>query len=104
MRAYALTPLARTDVCEVWVYIAGDNQTAADHVDLAIHNACDLVAKLPWLGHTREDLTKRAVLFWTIPSYPNYFIVYRPETVPVQVVAVLHGKRNIRRILKNRLQ
>jgi plasmid stabilization system protein ParE len=32
----------------------------------------------------------------------NYTVVYRPETVPLQIVAVLHGKRNIRRILKQR--
>jgi hypothetical protein len=32
---------------------------------------------------------------------PTTTIVYRPETSPLQVVAVLHGKRNIRGILKN---
>jgi len=104
MRACALTPLARADICEIWAYIAWDNQTAADRVERAIDDACEFVAKSPFLGHTRTDLTKRAVLFWTVTPYPNYFIVYRPETVPVQVVAVLHGRRNIKRILKHRLQ
>jgi hypothetical protein len=33
---------------------------------------------------------------------PNYAIVYRPETMPLEIVAVVHGKRNIRRILKQR--
>jgi hypothetical protein len=31
-------------------------------------------------------------------------IVYRPEAAPVQVVAVVHGKRDIQFILKNRQQ
>jgi hypothetical protein len=31
-------------------------------------------------------------------------IVYRPGTVPVQVVAVLHAKRDAGRVLKSRHQ
>jgi hypothetical protein len=38
-----------------------------------------------------------------LTRYPNYTVVYRPETVPLEVVAVLDGKRNIRRILKTAL-
>jgi plasmid stabilization system protein ParE len=37
------------------------------------------------------------VRFWTVPKYSNYVIVYRPDTVPLQVVAVLHAKRDLKR-------
>ena len=50
-------------------------------------------------GHVRPDLTKLPVRFWTLPSYPNYIVVYRPETNPLQILRLLHAKRNIRRIL-----
>ena len=30
-------------------------------------------------------------------------IVYRPETKPLQIVAILHGRRDVERLLKNRL-
>jgi plasmid stabilization system protein ParE len=56
----------------------------------------------PLRGHARPDLTARPVRFWKLTSYPNYTIVYRPETVPLQIVAVLHGKRNIQRISTER--
>jgi plasmid stabilization system protein ParE len=39
---------------------------------------------------------------WSYTRYPNYTVVYRPETAPLQIVAVIHGKRNMRRILKER--
>jgi plasmid stabilization system protein ParE len=39
------------------------------------------------------------VRFWTVTKSPNYVIVYRSETVPLQVVAVLHGKRDLKKIL-----
>jgi len=102
MSGYALTPLAKADIFDIWSYIANDSEIAADRVEQAIYDACAFVAEAPMRGHFRPDLTTRSLRFWTLTRYPNYTVVYRPETVPLQVVAVLHGKRNIRRILKHR--
>jgi plasmid stabilization system protein ParE len=100
MSAYVLTPRAKADIFGIWSYIAEDNQDAADRVEQAIYDACVFIAKTPLRGHTRPDLTARLLRFWTLTRYPNDAVVYRPETAPLQIVAVLHGKRNIRRILK----
>ena len=102
MSAYVLTPLAKADIFDIWCYIADDSEDAADRVEQAIYGACALVAQAPMRGHSRPDLTSRSLRFWTLTRYPNYIVVYRPDTAPVQVVAVLHGKRNIRRILYQR--
>ena len=100
MSAYTLTPLAKTDIFDIWCYIARDSEETADRVEQAIYAACAFVAESPLRGHSRSDLTKRPLRFWTLVRYPNYSIVFRPETVPLQVIAVLHGKRNIPRVLK----
>jgi antitoxin ParD1/3/4 len=102
MSDYALTPLAKSDIFNIWSYIAEDNQNAADRVEQAIYDACAFLTDGPLRGHARPDLTTRPVRFWTLTRYPNYTIVYRPETAPLQIIAVLHGKRNIQRILKYR--
>lgn len=102
MSAYALTPLAKADIFEIWSYIAEHSEEAADLVEQAIYDACSFVAKVPMSGHARPDLTSHRLRFWTLTRYPNYTVVYRPETDPLQVIAVLHGKRNIQRILKQR--
>jgi plasmid stabilization system protein ParE len=102
MNAYFLTPLAKADIFHIWSYIAEDSENAADHVEQAIYDACAFVAESPTRGHSRADLTSRSLLFWTLTRYPNYSVVYRPETAPLHIVAVLHGKRNIRRILNLR--
>jgi len=102
MTAYVLTPLAKADIFDIWSYIAGDSENAADRVEQAIYEACAFVGESPLRGHFRSDLTSRTLRFWTLTRYPNYTVVYRPDTVPIEVVAVLHGKRNIRRILKQR--
>lgn len=102
MSGYVLTPLTRADIFDIWSYIAEDSEHAADRVEQAIYDACAFLADGPLRGHTRPDLTPRALRFWTLSRYPNYTVVYRPETAPLQIVAVLHGKRNLRRILKGR--
>jgi plasmid stabilization system protein ParE len=104
MRSYFLTPLAKADLFEIWAHIADDSEDAADRVEQAIYGACEFVGQSPLRGHSRKDLTPRALRFWTLTRYPNYTIVYRPDTAPAQVVAVLHGKRNVKRVLKNRPQ
>ncbi len=100
MSAYALTPLAKADLFDIWSYIAENSEDAADLVERAIYDACAFAAEAPMRGHSRPDLTTRSLRFWTLTRYPNYTVVYRPETAPLEVVAILHGKRNVRRVLK----
>ena len=102
MSDYVLTPLAKSDIFEIWSYIADDNESATDRVEQAIYDACTFVAEASMRGHSRPDLTTRSLRFWTLTRYPNYTVVYRSKTVPLEIVAVLHGKRNVRCILKQR--
>lgn len=102
MSDYALTLLAKADIFDIWSYIAEDSEEAANRVQRAIYEACAFVAEAPLRGHPRPDLTTRSLRFWTLTRYPNYTVVYRPDTAPLQVVAILHGKRNSRHILRQR--
>jgi plasmid stabilization system protein ParE len=102
MSDYLLTSLAKADIFEIWSYIAADNEAAADRVEQAIYDACAFVAESPTRGHSRPDLTSRSLRFWTLTRYTSYAIVYLPETKHLQIFAVLHGKRNVQRILKQR--
>jgi plasmid stabilization system protein ParE len=47
MSAYALTPLAKADIFDIWRYIADDSEEAADRVEQAIYGACALVRLSP---------------------------------------------------------
>jgi plasmid stabilization system protein ParE len=55
------------------------------------------------MGSMRREITLRPVRFWTLPGFPNYVVVYRPETAPLQVIAVLHGRRDLKRALEEPL-
>jgi plasmid stabilization system protein ParE len=92
MSGYALTPLAQADILDIWRYIAEDREDAADRVEEAIYDACALVARAPMRGHSRPALTSRSLRFWTLTRYPNYTVVYRPETAPFRLSPFSTGK------------
>jgi antitoxin ParD1/3/4 len=96
------SPLSPKPIFDIWAYIARHNQDAADRVEQAIIDACAFLTEAPMRGHSRPDLTARPLRFWALSRYPNYVIVYRPEESPLPIVAVMHGKRDIQRILKQR--
>ena len=102
MSGYALTPLAKADIFDIWSYIASDSEHFADRVEHAIFDACEFLAEAPMRGHRDPRFTPRDLRFWTLTRYPNYTVVYRGDTSPIQIVAVLHGKRNVRSILRGR--
>ena len=97
---FQLTPRALDDLCEIWEFIAEDNVSAADREESAILSACHTLARRPMLGSKRVEITSLSVRFWAVTRFPNYIVVYRPETKPLQVIAVLHGKRNITALLE----
>jgi plasmid stabilization system protein ParE len=51
------------------------------------------------MGHTRADLTERDVRFWSAGSY---LIVYREQPEQSQVLAVLHGSRDVPDVIRKR--
>ena len=72
----------------------------ADRVESVIRDKIAYLAARPGAGHWRKDLTDEPVRFFPIYSY---LIVYRPETNPLQVVAILHGRRDVEQVLKDRI-
>lgn len=99
---FQFTPQATEDLDAIWWSFAEGNREAADRVEMEIVDTCRRLAKHPLIGTKRQDITALPVRFWTITKFPNYVIVYRPEKVPLQVVAVLHGKRDLKEVLQTR--
>ena len=97
-RGYRLTPEAQANVEEICAFIAESSVDAALRVIDAFERAFRLLAGTPEIGHRREDLTARPVKFWTVYSY---LIVYDPASVPLTVVAVLHGAQDVERVLQD---
>jgi len=72
----------------------------ADRVESVIRERIVFLARAPGGGHWRKDLTDEPAKFFSVYSY---LIVYRPETKPLQVVAILHGHREVEQLLRDRV-
>ena len=97
MDRYVLAPEALDDLQNIWEFIAADNPDAASRLQEEFFDAFEALATRPGKGHTREDLTDQPVRFLALRSY---LIVYRANPAPIQIVAVLHGARDIPSVLK----
>jgi plasmid stabilization system protein ParE len=100
---FQFTQQATDDLDAIWWFIAQDSRDAADRVELEIVATCRRLAIHPLMGTRRLDITRLPVRFWTVTKFSNYVIVYRPETTPLQVIAVLHGMRDLKAVLEGRL-
>lgn len=78
------------------------NQSSPDRtasVVGVIREAMKKVAETPGIGHKREDLTDEDVRFWTVYKY---HVVYRPETKPLEIIAVISCWRDVQTELAKR--
>lgn len=100
MPRYKLATPAKLDLVEVLEYLL---EQAGGRVALKIERDLRLafrtIAANPGLGHKRQDITPKPLLFSTAGSY---VICYRVEADVVVFVAILHGSRDIGSILVDR--
>lgn len=96
MKPFKLSPQAALDLRQIWAYIASDSVKAARRIRLQMFDACQKIAENPRIGHRREDLTDKPVLFWPAGLY---LIVYNPARKPVEIVRVVHGARDVPSLL-----
>ncbi len=100
MSGYHLTELAVDDLREIVAYLA---EQASEAVALRIED--ELFAKFaslaehPGQGHSRADLTRLPLVFFTVDPY---LIVYQRNVSPVVIHAIFHGARDVKRHLKRR--
>jgi plasmid stabilization system protein ParE len=97
---YDVSPEAQDDLFGIWRRIADDSRDLADRIENEFYDLFTSLGRMPGQGHSRKDLTNRPVLFF--PLY-SFLVVYQPEVQPIRIMAVLRGKRNVKRILKGRL-
>lgn len=100
MKRYLVAPEAEDDLGEIWRYLLGEAGLAtANRIQDELVDAFECLADFPGKGHRRPDLTNRNVVFFSVYQY---MIVYRRAKF-LEIVAVLHGKRDVKRLLKARM-
>jgi len=90
-------PRARSDLSEIWNYIAEGNETLADAFVGLIDQKFHGLAGHPNLGRSRNELEEG------LRSFPvgMYIIFYRVIPAGVEIVRVLHGSRDLNAIFNS---
>jgi toxin ParE1/3/4 len=86
------TRRSRADLVEILLYIRRDNHRAARRLLDTINGKLELLAEFPGLGQPREELSR------SLRSFPigDYLLFYRPRKDSIQLIRVLHGRRDLR--------
>jgi plasmid stabilization system protein ParE len=98
---YILAPAAQEDLVAIRDYhLEEAGHRIARQMLVEFVEAFRTIARNPGIGHRREDLAEsRPVLFWPMR---DYLIVYRSGTNPVEIVMIVHGRRDVTRIIARR--
>ena len=97
---YLVTSDARADLSEIWSYLAHKRgEATADRVLARINGEFERLASLPGLGHYRDELLGREYRFYAVWSY---LIVYRWQAVPLQILCIVHGARDLPKFFAQR--
>ncbi|MCH7801232.1 MAG: type II toxin-antitoxin system RelE/ParE family toxin [Chloroflexi bacterium] len=92
MASYRLSSQARTDMLEVWVYVAEDNGVeSARSLNRQFLERFPLLAEYPHMGRARPELAP------DVRSFPisSFVVLYRPTDYGVDILRIVHGRRQL---------
>jgi toxin ParE1/3/4 len=96
MKEHKLTDQAKDDLRDIWYAVAsGRDDRTADRLVTLILDKCRSHAQVPEGGRLREELSAGLRSF---PVKP-YVVFYRPVEDTILVLRILHGRRDLKRIV-----
>jgi toxin ParE1/3/4 len=90
------------DLREIGLRIARENPEAADRFLTSAEEAFELLRRHPGIGRLRS-FSLPGVRSWLVPSFQNYIVFYLPTKTEIQILAVLHGARDLSSAIEGRL-
>ena len=99
-----LRPQVPDDVASIVAYLEQHSPAAADRFVTAAFAAFDDLASMPGKGSPKHFRSARlaGIRSWSVPGFRNHLIFYRPIPDGIEVIAVTHGARRIRDLLRGR--
>jgi toxin ParE1/3/4 len=91
MPGYRLRPRAAADLEEIGDYIARDNPRRAESFTAELEDKCRVLGDNPHIGRPRDELRHGLRSF----VHGEYVIIYQPNANGVDIVRILHGRRDL---------
>jgi toxin ParE1/3/4 len=97
-RTITLSPEADEDLIEIWGYLAREaSERVADRQLREVDTVCARLKAWPYSGRKRDELLAG---MRSVPIHP-YVLFYRIQGNAIEIVRVLHGRRDIASIFAN---
>ncbi|MDK9723220.1 MAG: type II toxin-antitoxin system RelE/ParE family toxin [Rhodospirillales bacterium] len=94
MPRFILADSAKSDINEILTAIIPENENAAWEWYFALQKTLGTLAHSPLIGRVRDELLPEVRMF----PFGNYLIFYDVIQGGIQVVHVVHGARDVRRM------
>ncbi len=94
------SPRAEADLESILEYLERTNSSAAQRCAMDFREKTEALARFPEMGRLRPEIASdlRSTLVWP------YVLFYRVEDDVVQILRILHGKRDLRRIMRREVR
>ena len=96
------TKQVRRDIIAIYGYIYERNPSAAENVFDAIERCIRSLSDMPGIGRMWNSTDPRLTGMRVVPvsPYRNYLIFFRPLERAVEILRVVHGARELERIVE----
>ena len=94
MARLSVSPDAKQDLVEVFLFIAQDNLSAARRMHSQFHQTFLTIAGQPSIGRSRDELAAGIRSL----AVGKYVIYYRRAGRAVRILRLLHGARDIEKL------
>ena len=93
--------LAEEDLTEAYIHMGADSPAAAERLLDAVEDAVSFLLENPGAGRRREFSSARArgVRSWAVRGFLACLIFYRVAGEDLRVVRLIHGARDLPRLL-----
>lgn len=94
------------DIYDLARYLLGHSEDAARRFVDAVQQTLKELASMPGMGSLKDfgDPALLGVRSWRVQGFPNYLIYYLVLNDGIDVLAVMHGARNIESWLRGRVE
>lgn len=95
--SFVLTTRATLDIDEILEHvIENDGRRRAGYVADRLHESFLKLSAYPRIGQLRTDLADVPLRIWVVLSF---LVIYQPDSQPLQILRVIHGSRDIERLM-----
>jgi plasmid stabilization system protein ParE len=103
-RRVILRPDVPADLHNIVLYLEKTSITVADRFVTSVFAAFESVAESPGHGSPKHfpNPGLAGVRSWPVSGFPNHLIYYQTHAEAVIILGVMHGARNVPRILEER--